>query len=80
MIVKDQKTGRKKDVRLPKSFKKRWIEALRSEKFKQGTGELHNTNKDTLTQNMSSLDEDKRSKEESKANVQTDNDSKDNDL
>ena len=39
-----------------------------------------NTNKDTLTQNMSSLDEDKISKEESKANVQTDNDSKDNDL
>lgn len=47
MIVKDQKTGRKKDVRLPKSFKKRWIEALRSDKFKQGTGVLHNTTKNT---------------------------------
>ena len=37
-----------------------------------------NTNKDTLTQNMSSLDDDKISKKESKANVQTNNDSKNN--
>ena len=39
-----------------------------------------NTNKDTSTQNTSNLDDDKISKEESKASVQTENDSEDNDL
>jgi hypothetical protein len=39
-----------------------------------------NINKDTSTQNMSNLDDDKTSKEESKASVQTENDSEDNDL
>lgn len=46
MIIKDQKTGKKKDVRLPEDFKKKWIEALRSDKFKQGTGELHSKSRD----------------------------------
>jgi len=36
MIVKDIKTGKKKDVRLPKVFKAKWIKALRSGKFEQG--------------------------------------------
>lgn len=39
-----------------------------------------NTNKDRSTQNMSNLDDDKIGKEESKASVQTENDSEDNDL
>lgn len=35
MQVIDKKTGKKKDVKLPKEFKKKWIAALRSGEFKQ---------------------------------------------
>lgn len=40
MIVKNKKTGKKEDLRLPKVFKKKWLSALRSKKFKQGTHAL----------------------------------------
>ncbi len=40
MIIKDKKTGKEKDARLPKLFKKKWLIALRSGEFKQGSGRL----------------------------------------
>lgn len=40
MKIKDQKTGKTKDVRLPKKFKEKWVAALRSGEFKQVTGAL----------------------------------------
>lgn len=36
----------KKDIRLPKRFKERWIKALRSGKYKQGTMMLYNKETD----------------------------------
>ncbi len=32
------------DIRLPKVFKAKWVKALRSGKYKQGTGSLHSSN------------------------------------
>lgn len=46
MIVTSKKTGKKKDVRLPKRFKAKWLEALRSGKFKQGKHKIHDREKD----------------------------------
>jgi hypothetical protein len=40
MILIDKKTNEKRDVRLPKIFKKKWVAALKSGKYKQGTGRL----------------------------------------
>lgn len=47
MIITDKTTGIKKDTRLPKDFKKKWIKALRSGEFEQGGGMLHNTYNNT---------------------------------
>ena len=43
MIIKDV-AGQEKEVQLPKLFKKKWLKALRSEKFKQGRTYLQNNN------------------------------------
>lgn len=43
MKIKDEKTGKIKDVRLPKAFKKKWLKALRSDKYKQGKYVLEDT-------------------------------------
>lgn len=40
MKVKNKKTGKVEDVRLPKGFKKKWITALLSDKFEQSTDYL----------------------------------------
>lgn len=37
MKIKNEKTGKTKDVRLPKKFKEKWISALRSGEFEQNT-------------------------------------------
>jgi len=42
MKIKDEKTGKTKDVRLPKKFKKDWIKALRSGEYEQGKMFLNN--------------------------------------
>lgn len=42
MKIKNQKTGKMEDVRLPKQFKTKWLKALRSGEFKQGDGSLRN--------------------------------------
>jgi hypothetical protein len=40
MKTTNPETGKMEDVRLPKEFKEKWIAALRSGKFKQGSGYL----------------------------------------
>lgn len=40
MKIKNEKSGKIEDVRLPKKFKEKWIKALRSGKYKQDTGQL----------------------------------------
>lgn len=35
MKIKDKKTGKVKDVKLPKAFKNKWIKALRSGEYSQ---------------------------------------------
>ncbi len=42
MKIKDEKTGKTKDVRLPKDFKNKWVKLLRSGKYKQGESALCN--------------------------------------
>ena len=44
MIIVDKKTGKKKDVRLPKTFKEKWLKALRSGDFKQTESALFDGN------------------------------------
>lgn len=44
MKIKNQKTGKMEDVRLPKQFKTKWLKALRSGEFKQGKYDLRNNN------------------------------------
>lgn len=43
MKIKNSKTGKMEDVRLPKKFKAKWIKALKSGKYKQGEGQLCNS-------------------------------------
>lgn len=43
MIIEDNRTGKEKDVRLPKAFKKKWIAALRSGKYSQSVGYLEDS-------------------------------------
>lgn len=42
MKIKDKKTGKVKDVKLPKAFKNKWIKALRSGDYQQCGGKLYN--------------------------------------
>lgn len=44
MKIKDKKTGKMVDVRLPKGFKTKWLKALRSGKYKQTEGYLNDEN------------------------------------
>lgn len=45
MKIKDNKTGKIKDVRLPKRLKSKWVKALRSGEYKQGNNYLEQDNK-----------------------------------
>lgn len=47
MIVINKKTGKKQDIRLPKRFKAKWITALRSGEYKQGSIYLHDKEENT---------------------------------
>lgn len=40
MKIRNNKTGKMEDKRLPKAFKNKWIKALRSGQYKQGNGFL----------------------------------------
>lgn len=41
MKIKNNKTGKVEDIRLPKVFKAKWIKALKSGKYKQGSYTLY---------------------------------------
>lgn len=44
MKVKNEKTGKIEDKRLPKIFKDKWLKALRSGEYKQADGRLEDIN------------------------------------
>lgn len=43
MKIRNEKTGKIEDIRLPKAFKSKWVKALRSGKYEQTTGSLNNS-------------------------------------
>jgi hypothetical protein len=49
MKIKNNKTGKMEDKRLPKAFKNKWIKALRSGQYKQVSGFLKKRNEYELS-------------------------------
>ena len=43
MKIKNEKTGKIEDIRLPKVFKNKWVKALRSGEYSQGKLKLENS-------------------------------------
>jgi len=43
MKIKNEKTGKIEDIRLPKEFKNKWVKALRSGDYSQGKLRLENS-------------------------------------